>query len=114
MIAAARDRDKRTAGCAIQRAFDDNGNGNGDAQEQSADTTNGDGSIAIEQEPAREVEPLRPGLDDERASMLAEELMTPDARPTPSDLLLPDGPGPAALPLPKVGLNLMPRLDSLD
>src|SRR3954468_4541973 len=110
----ARGRDKRTAGCAIQRAFDDNGNGNGDGQEQSAEIANGDGSIAVEQDPAREVDPLRPGLDDERATQLAEELMTPATGPMPSELLMADDPGPAALPQPKVGLNLMPRLDSLD
>src|SRR3954463_15333026 len=110
----ARGRDKRTAGCAIQRAFDDNGNGNGDGQEQSAEIANGDGSIAVEQEPGREADPLRPGLDDERASQLAEELMTPATRPTSSDLLLGDDPAAVVLPQPKVGLHLMPRLDSLD
>lgn len=62
-------------------------------------------------ETPRPAEPLRPGLDDEHATQLTEELVNPTR-----DELLGDATPEVELPAapPKVGLRLMPRLDALD
>jgi hypothetical protein len=95
--------------------FQDNGNGQShdDDEEQ---TSNGEGGVTVEAaaplDPPRPVEPVRPGLDDEHATQLTEELVNP-----PREELLgtsiPEIEVPS-LPPPNVGLRLMPRLDTLD